>query len=168
MLKRALIVLPVVGLLGFGLIQAVPAASEEDSPVSLEVFVPSKGGFEKSITVGDNPYGTGSYTVIADRLFDPTTGERAGRTTGICTVVRLMDKVHDGLLQCEHILFLEDGTLTASFGLRFSEAAAGIEPVVAVTGGTGAYSTAGGSGTVESGRMGDAKGDYLRFELFLP
>lgn len=167
MLKRALIVLPVVGLLGFGLIRAVPAASQE-RPVSLEVFVPSKGGFEKSIPAGDNPYGTGSYTVIADRLFDPATGERAGRTTGICTVVRFMAKVHDGLLQCEHILFLADGTLTASFGLRFSEADAGIEPVVAVTGGTGAYSAAGGTGTVESGQMGDAKGDYLRFELFLP
>lgn len=101
-------------------------------------------------------------------MFDSATGERVGRTTGICTVVRFMPRAKDGLLQCEHIVFLSDGTLTASFGLRFSEAEAGIEPVLAVTGGTGRFSAAGGTGTVEAGTMGDIKGDHLRFELVQP
>ena len=167
MTKRSLILLSLMGLLVFGLLPNRPAVSHEGR-MPLEVFVPGKAGFEKTIPAGGKLYGTGSYTLIAEPLFDPVTGERSGRTTGICTVVRFIRHRHDGLLQCEHILFLRDGTLTASFGLRFSEAEAGIEPALAVTGGTGRYAAAGGGGTAEPGKMGEARGDYLRFELHLP
>jgi hypothetical protein len=97
----------------------------------------------QSVTLVDNPPrqhsrhhppSRGDGLVLIEKVFDPATGHRIGRTQTACTVI---DASHSRL-QCTGTVVLPQGEIALQGG--------GQTPI-AVTGGTGAY--AGARGTVD-------------------
>ena len=89
----------------------------------------------------DGTMGPGDTMVGRGPVFDETGVTRMGSAYWDCTVQRALDG--DGLAVCDGVLKLEDGLIM----MRGFDPEGTAEAPLAVTGGTGAYSTAQGDGT---------------------
>ena len=128
---------------------ATTSPAQPAGPPSGELHLVARGG---SVTLVDHPPmqhsrhhppSRGDGLILTEKVFDPATGDRIGRSHTACTVI---DASHSRL-QCTGTVVLPQGELALQGGDRTP---------IAVTGGTGAF--AGARGTVE-GREHDGRID---------
>ena len=87
----------------------------------------------------NSPFSVGDEILFRDQLFQD--GERVGEEVGSCVLVTLAPDV---LANCSAVIRLPDGDITAQFANS-----PGPDPKpLALTGGTGAYRSIGGEGTL--------------------
>lgn len=126
------------GSLAPGSTAAEPPAVGRDGQHHRVIQLTGRSVIAETIDLGEPGLSVGDSIVISDDLFQD--GEKVGVHGGTCTVVR----VGAVLLHCVVTFMLPDGHITAQ-GLVTPELA---EEQVAVTGGTGTYTTAQGELTV--------------------
>jgi hypothetical protein len=102
------------------------------------------------IDLGDKGFSQGDQLIFADDLFAKKDDPKIGRAGGVCTVVRVTDaEKFSGTAQCVVTLSLPDGQITVQGLLEFTGDELPAPFDLAITGGTDAYSDAGGQVTVE-------------------
>ena len=126
------------GSLAHGSTAAEPPAVGRDGTHHRVIQLTGVSVIAETIDLGNPGLSVGDIIVISDDLFQD--GEKVGVHGGTCTVVR----IEALLLHCVVTFTLPDGHITAQ-GLVTPDLA---EEQVAVTGGTGAYTTAQGELTV--------------------
>jgi hypothetical protein len=126
------------GSLAPGSTSAEPPAVGRDGTHHRVIQLTGVSVIAETIDLGEPGLSVGDSIVISDDLFQD--GEKVGVHGGTCTVVR----VETVLLHCVVPCAIPDGHITAQ-GLVRPELA---EEQVAVTGGTGTYTTAQGELTV--------------------
>jgi Allene oxide cyclase barrel like domain len=142
------------GSLAPGSTSAAPPAVGRDGQHHRVIQLTGVSVIAETIDLGNPGLSVGDTIVISDDLFQD--GEKVGVHGGTCTVVR----VGALLFHCVVTFTLPDGHITAQ-GLVTPDLA---EEQVAVTGGTGAYTTAQGELTVLE--EGEGQSRYT-FELLL-
>jgi hypothetical protein len=142
------------GSLAPGSTSAEPPAVGRDGKHHRVIQLTGVSVIAETIDLGEPGLSVGDSIVISDDLFQD--GEKVGVHGGTCTVVR----VETVLFHCVVTFALPDGHITAQ-GLVRPELA---EEQVAVTGGTGTYTTAQGELTVLE--EGEGQSRYT-FDLLL-
>jgi hypothetical protein len=142
------------GSLAPGSTSAEPPAVGRDGTHHRVIQLTGVSVIAETIDLGEPGLSVGDSIVISDDLFQD--GEKVGVHGGTCTVVR----VETVLFHCVVPFALPDGHITAQ-GLVRPELA---EEQVAVTGGTGTYTTAQGELTVLE--EGEGQSRYT-FDLLL-
>ena len=95
----------------------------------------------------------GDYFIFTDKLMKA--GEKVGRDTGRCDVIRVTKKSFS--MQCSVTLVLTGrGQMTVQGTLRFKRGK-NPDPVLAVTGGTGDFADASGEFVLVEGRKGPTR-----------
>ena len=119
---------------------AATSAAQPAGPPTGELHLVGRA---QSVTLVDNPPrqhsrhhppSRGDGLVVIEKVFDPASGDRIGRSQTACTVI---DARHSRL-QCTATVVLPDGEIALQ---------GGGQPPFAITGGTGAF--AGARGTVD-------------------
>ena len=126
------------GSLAPGSTSAEPPAVGRDGQHHRVIQLTGRSVIAETMDLGEPGLSVGDSIVVSDDLFQD--GEKVGVHGGTCTVVR----VETVLFHCVVTFALPDGHITAQ-GLVRPELA---EEQVAVTGGTGTYTTAQGELTV--------------------
>lgn len=117
------------------------ADGSDDNGSTQVIRLVSKPVQETELDLGDKGFGPGDQFVFADDLFRD--GKKVGQDGGSCTVVRL--DAAAPTVNCAATLSLPKGQVTVQGLVTFAGEPEDPEPfVVAITGGTGAYRTAGG------------------------
>jgi hypothetical protein len=164
MRRRVVVLLVSAGLVASGIVAGlyVPAASQGTGADTFTLCSKAGAGYNRNINVGPRRFGPGDMSVAIEPLFNPRTGARVGRDVNHFTFVKPIGR-QDGLAIVDVTVNLRGGKLTVYGAFRFSQFRRGAK--FTITGGTGAYSNAGGSVTVTSGRCDGARGDRLRFNV---
>jgi hypothetical protein len=117
---------------------AEPAAAKSKTLVFDVVFSPFEFVQANNVRDPHSPFSLGDELVFHDQLF--SSGQHVGDEAGSCVIV---DVSQAALSNCTEVLRLPHGTITAQF-------LNGPPPhkQIAITGGTGIYSSAGGAGTL--------------------
>jgi hypothetical protein len=89
------------------------------------------------------PVSNGDSFLFESTVLDATGATKVGRFRGQCTFAKVTRKFDGSVALCNAVYLLQDGTITASASLTLGPG----PTVFAVTGGTGAYEGARGSGT---------------------
>ena len=98
----------------------------------------------KDVDVGPKGPSLGDFFVFSDNVYEDK--RRVGTLDGVCHVTRLTGKT--GRQQCVATRKLRDGLLTAQTAFAFDPKGP-LEVTLAITGGTGRYSDAGGEAHVK-------------------
>jgi hypothetical protein len=163
-MRKRLIVLGVVtSLIGSGVVigAMIPASSQEGGNIT--VCDQNRPGYNKDIDVGRNGFSPGDYSVFQDKLLNTQTGNGAGRLVGRLTFVKVFRKANDVLFIADITTQLRRGKISFYGAGRFGKFRTGLK--LPVTGGTGAYSGAGGSVTGRNGKCDGKPGIRLTFNL---
>jgi hypothetical protein len=104
-----------------------------------------------NIDLGASGFSLGDEQVFSDDLYAEGERTASGTDGGVCTVVRIdrSAKTPSGTAQCVVTLSLPDGQITVQGLVTFSGDQLPAAFDLAITGGTGAYSDASGTVTVE-------------------
>jgi allene oxide cyclase len=114
---------------------ASAGASRSEMRYPVKVSLVEHAISDQEIDVGDTGFSNGDLLTFANPIFNASNAQRVGRDQGSCIVVNAT-KVH---YQCSWTTWFDDGSLTVEgpfFGDR--------ETNLAITGGTGDFSTARG------------------------
>ena len=144
-----------------------PAVSQAPGNTTLTYFDPRATDFEKQIDEGRKGFSAGDWAIIKDRVFDPETCNKAGEFLGRFTFVKAAGR-NDGYFLVDAGILTPDGKLTFYWPGRFTEFedASAQGAGGAVTGGTGIYTGAGGTITVEEDvQMCEKTGAVITIEL---
>jgi hypothetical protein len=143
----AALVLGVAGAVAIpAALQAVPSNSAKSTALVFDVvFSPPEFVQANNVRNPDSPYSLGDELVFHDQLFSG--GRHAGDEGGSCVII----DVSPVLANCTEVIRLPGGTITA----QFLNAPPPVKQL-AITGGSGVYSAAGGDGTTVE--FGNGKG----------
>jgi hypothetical protein len=163
-MRKKLVVLGVVtSLIGSGVVigAMVPASSQEGG--TIRVCDQNRPGYSKDIDVGRNGFSAGDYNLFRDRILSTQTGNSAGHVVGRVTFVKILYKPNDVRFILDFTTQLRRGKITVYGAGQFRKFRKGLK--LPITGGTGAYSAAGGFVNVSNGRCGGKAGVRLVFNL---
>ena len=151
---------------GFLIGNLQPAVSQAPGNQTLTFFDPRATDFEKEIDEGRKGFSAGDWSVIKDRVFDPDTCAKAGDFLGRFTFIKSSGR-NNGYFLVEAGVITPDGKLVFDWPGKFSDFE-NPSPTTggAITGGTGIYTGAGGTITVEEDvQMCEKTGAVITIEL---
>ena len=169
-MKRVASVVMALCLIGGVLLANLETASSQAPPQgrTITFFDPDQTDFERTINERNRRFGSGDWTLIKDRFYDPDTCEKAGIMLGRFTFLKSVGR-NNGFFLMDGGVHLPDGRMTFYWPGRFTDFGQPDNPPTegaAVTGGTGAYEGAGGTLTVQEGvDMCDKSGAVVTMEL---
>jgi allene oxide cyclase len=129
-----IVVVAVVATISVALVTSA-GASRGETRYPVKVSLVEHAISDQEIDVGDTGFSNGDLLTFANPIFNASNSQRVGRDQGSCIVVNA-SKVR---YQCSWTTWFDDGAVTVEgpfFGDR--------ETNLAITGGTGAFSTARG------------------------
>jgi hypothetical protein len=147
---------------------AEAAAGQDDTTIVL--FDDRSEAVETFLDLGDEGFTAGNTMVEHTVLTDPDSGEEAGRAVTRFQIVEVHEEPSDDapmgdfdlILDCT--IELEDGTVTF-YGAEVLSNMAGDGLVFAVIGGTGEYTGASGTATVEAAEVDGVEGATITLDL---
>jgi hypothetical protein len=167
-MRRNRLFLATVACVGLGIFLLLgPVASSQTAatdPTQKTVTVKEAAtGFDRFIDLGRHNFSPGDMIVSIRKILDPKTGKKVGHDVLRCNVVHVSKQKQTAVVDCQGTIFLSAGRIVAAGALKFGPGPA--MNTITITGGTGAYSGAGGKAIAKQLKGGRT---LLTFEMVLP
>ena len=131
---------------------------------TITLFDPRATEYERNFNEGKKGVSPGDVSLFIEKQLDPDTCEKAGQVVGRIQIVKLVGQ-ENAIFTGDFTVTLDGGKITAAGAAKFSEFG-GLDPLFAVTGGTGIYKDASGEVSFQEGvELCGKKGELITIDI---